>query len=105
MVDIIRLYLGQDLASNEHFECCSNEMKKELVTIHCPNPGITVFSSFENENFRIEDQCSAPLKLLKVLMDRDEIRLHSSLVARLHVDILEYSYSFEPVCKLSNCVF
>ena len=40
---------------------------------------------------------SAPLKLLKILIDRDEIRLHSTLVARLHFHILNYSFSFEPV--------
>ncbi len=78
-----------------HEEVVIYDKKQALL----PIPGLNIFKklifSDDNNNVTTEQYITSPLNLLKILIDRNEIR-SSKLIERLHSKILQYAYSFEP---------
>eukprot|EP01083_Nonionella_stella_P181918 653113_1 len=85
------------VSRSRSFQSDTHHMQKEKTL---PVPGLSIFKKLtcdhsDGDPLNAEQYITSPLNLLKILIDRNEIR-SSQLIQRLHSKILQYAYSFEP---------
>ena len=68
LVDIFRLYFGQDNLDFECIKSASSTAKINGIKFKFPSPGTLVFTTYEKYDMVSEERFSSPLKLLKVLV-------------------------------------